>query len=215
MQAEELESMVVENLTDEFVTGAIRAVFGARQLAHEMCIASFEPPEVKNVKPLIVRAKLNEYLRGIAARLPNCTARVERSMGSPMQRTELVSGPIRLTAHTVQTPCGKVKKFYYRQSLAQANQPTLFDDEFPIGDTLYTLLLHGTYRPRTREELGTYDHLPGSIYLAFPTAELNHYVHRVDLISRYQTLVDSLLPNEWDAEARVFYRWQAAAQDVG
>jgi len=210
-----MESLVVDHLTDSFLTGAIRAVFDARRLAHEFCVQNFEPSEAENLRPLIARAKLNEYLRGVADRVPACVVTVTRSEGSSMQRTELTSGPVRLTAHSVQHPCGKVKNYQYRQSLASKNQPTLFDYDAPIGDTIYVVLLHGPYRPRNLREIGTYNYLPGSLYLAFPTAELKDYVHKVDLVERFTALVDSLLPNEWNEEARVFYRWQAAARNVG
>jgi hypothetical protein len=215
MQPDELESLVVQHLSQDFLTGAIRAVFDARRLAYDFCSENFESAEATNLRPLIARAKLNEYLRGIADVTPNCTATVQRSEGSPMQRTELTAGPIRLTAHTVQHPCGKVKNYQYRQSLARGNQGTLFDDESQHSDTLYVVLLHGPYRPRSLADVGSYSYLPGSIYLAFPTAALNDYVHRVDLIDRFGSVVSSLLPNDWDEEAKVFYRWQAVARDVG
>ena len=214
MRDEEMETLVIEHLTDDFLTGSIRAVFDARQLAHALCVSDFEPPEAKNLQPLIVRGKINEYLRGIAERIPNCTATVEHSKGSPMQRTELRSGPLSLTAHAVQSPCGEVKRYQYRQSLASGNQPTLFDYDFPVGDTLYVLLLHGPYRARTVTEQVTYAYLPGSIYLAFPTSGLNCYVHSVNLVSRFPSLVESLLPKEWDDKAKIFYRWQAAAREI-
>jgi len=215
MQPDDLEALVLDHLTEEFLTGAIRAVFQARDLADRFCAANFEEAEAENLRPLIARAKVNEYLRVMTDRIPNCTARVAHSDGSSIQRTELASGPIRLTAHAVQYPCGKVKEYQYRRSLAEGNAPTLFDMELPLTDTLYAVLLHGPYRPRNLTEVGSYRGIPGSIYLAFPSAELKDYAYRIDLIGRYQSLVNTLLPSEWGEDAKVFYRWQAAARDVG
>lgn len=209
MYPEEAESVAVEHLTDDFFTGAIRAIFDARRFAHGLCVESFEPPEAENLRPLIVRAKVNEYLRGVADRIPGCAASVKRSKGSSIKRIELRTGPVSLTAHTVPEPCGQVKKYHYRKSLAKGNQATLFPDDRPVGDSLYVLLLHSPYRRRTFKD--THDYLPGSIYLAFPTAGLNYYVHQVNLVDRYQSLVDSLLPNEWDEDVKVVYRQQARA----
>jgi len=212
MYPEEAESVAVEHLTEEFFTGAIRAIFDARRIAHDMCVERFEPPEAENLQPLIVRAKVNEYLRGVADRIPGCAASNKRSKGSSIKRVELRTGPISLTAHTVPEPCGRVKKYHYRRSLAKGNQASLFPEhDSPVGDSLYVLLLHSPYKRRTLKEQDTYDYLPGSIYLAFPTAGLSDYVHQVNLVDRYQALVDSLLPNDWDEDAKVVYRQQARA----
>lgn len=215
MHAQEFESLVVQHLTEDFLTGSIRAIFAARKTAYDFCTANFESPEGESLQPLIARGKLNEYLRGVADVIPGCKASVKRSDGSPLKRTELSSGPVNLTAHSVSQPCGRVKKYKYRRSLAQGNQPTLLDYDVPVGETLYVLLLHGQYKQRTLAETATYKYLPGSIYLAFPTAELKDYAHRVNLIDRYPLLVDSLLPNTWNDEARIHYRWQAAVRSVG
>ena len=214
MRIEALEAAVAEHLTDDFLTGAIKAVFDARRTAHEICIDNFERQEAENLKPLIIRGKVNEQLRGVAARFPHCNADDERSAGSSMNRVEVRSGPVSLTAHAVQTACGNVKKYDYRKSLAAGNQLSLFDDPAEAGETLYVLLLHSAYQ-QAGLRVNSFDYLPGSIYLAFPTQGLDHYVHTINLVSRYEVLVDSLLPNEWDDRAKVAYRWQAVARDAG
>lgn len=216
MQPDEMESQVVEHLTEDFLTSSIRAIFAAREHAHKLCMSNFEPAEADNLRPLIARAKLNEYLRGVAARLPDCIAAVERSKGSSIKRTQFRSGPVSLTAHAVQEPCGPVKKYEYRHSLAQGIWPTLFDVEPErAADTLYVVLLHGPYRQRNLADGTTYDYLPGSIYIAFPTLELGGYAHRVNLVARYNALVNSLLPNEWDDQAKLSYRRWSAARLIG
>lgn len=216
MDGDALESMVLDNLTDGFLQGAIRTIFQARRKAYDICLDTFEPPEAKNLRPLMVRGKINEYLRGVAEVVPNCEARVERSAGSSILRTELWGGPVCVTVHTVQHPCGKVKKYKYRRSLAQGNQGTLFDAwDGEEAQTLYAVILHGPLAGRTPKERLNFEYLPGSIYLAFPTSELRDYSHVVNLVERYPALIDSLLPSEWDDEARVFYRYQSAARDIG
>lgn len=217
MHPDELESLVVQHLTESFLLNAIRAVFDARRLAHELCVTNFEPVEASDLRPLVARGKLNEYLRGVADVIPNCTASVQRSEGSSIKRTELQAGPIRLTAHSVQYPCGKVKDYKYRQSLAHGPWQPLppFNDEATPSDTLYVVLLHGPYKARSLGEIGVYNHLPGSLYLAFPTADLKDYAHKVNLVERFESLIASLLPKEWGEEAQTHYRWQAVARDVG
>jgi len=211
---DDLEATVVDHLSQDFFTGTVRAVFDARVFAAELSADRFEPAEAENLRPLFVRAKLNEYLRGVADLLPGCTTNVETTPGSPMKRTVLRGGPVSLTAHAVSRPCGRVKDYLYRQSMAEGNQLSLFQPEMQPTDTLYVTLLHGPYRGRTPEEWRAYRNLPGSVYLAFPTAGLQHYVHKIDLIHRFPDLIDSLLPNTWDGQARIYYKWQASAQSV-
>lgn len=205
-----LETLTNQHLPESFLAGCIRVVFAARKLAHEACLRDFAPPEAENVFPFYMRGKIQESLRGLSDRTPGCTSEIVRTDGSFWNHTEITSGPILLTAHPVQTPCGKVRDFKYQLSLATRNEPSLLDDNEEIpAEKLYILLLHSPFQG-FGDSKGIYGYLPGSVYLAYPTSTLQDYVYEIDLFQRFPALVDSLLPKEWDQQAKVAYRWQAS-----
>ena len=74
---------------------------------------------------------------------------VVKSDKSFWNHSELTSGPIVLTASTVQTPCGPVDTSDFRLTLARSNQEVLWPEPFDEpaeGAPLYVLLLHSRSR---------------------------------------------------------------------
>jgi len=205
-----LNETIHSHLPDEFLTAAVKSVFLARQLANDYCKAEFAAPEVQNVSPFVCRGKVEGLLRDAAERVPGFTASVVKTSG--WNHSEIKSGPFTLTAHAVDYPCAMVDGAQYRKSLAES-QPSFFDpaDMIP-GAKLYALLVHSPFRGRNAKERAQYAHLPGSVYLVFPEAAVKKYAHRIDLYEKFPTLIESLLPKEWDSEAHLIYRWQAKQQ---
>ncbi len=205
MTGDELEAILFSHMPPKFFERLLRAVFAAHKVGAEECAANFAPPEADNILGHYRRAKLEGSMRDVAA-LAGIGARVARSRMSAWNHTELWSGPVVLTASSVQSPCDLVEEAEFRLTLARGNQGVLWPepgDEPPPDAPLYVLLLHSKSR-WSRGEPARFG-LPGSAYLAFPLPDLSGYVHDISLFDRFPHVVNSLLPQEWDQEAKVRY----------
>lgn len=206
MTGDELEAILFSHMPPKLFERLLRAVFAAHKIASEECGANFKPPEADNILGHYRRAKLEGFMRDTAD-MAGVHSDVVRSRMSAWNHTELRSGPVVLTASSVQSPCDLVEEADFRMTLARDNQGVLWPepgDESPPDAHLYVLLLHSKsrwpYEDRTR-----YGHLPGSAYLAFPLPDLSGYAHEINLFDKFPRVVDSLLPQEWDTEAKVRY----------
>jgi hypothetical protein len=206
VDSEELESSTFRHLPEAFIQAALRSVFMAHQVAYGDCRANFASTEAENVVGYYRRGKLEGYLRDAAARFPQIEATAERSSTSGWNHTEIRSGPVVLTETSVQVPCDLVTRAEFRMTLAQSNQLSFWDDSPSDGNNpLYVLLLHSRSRWEDPGERDKYGHLPGSAYLAYPSPDLDFYLHQVNLFERYPEIVTSYVPQEWDAEVHVRY----------
>lgn len=202
-----LDQAVAAHLPATFLPSVIKSIFLAREDAHRHCAAEFASTELKNVMPAYWRGKIQGLLRDSAALIPGATTDVVNSSG--WNHNETACGPFTITSHYVETPCGMVEDADYRKSLAES-QPSFFTPGSMIpGAKLYALILYSPYRGKDHHDARQYAHLPGSIYLAFPEAAMRRYAHKINLYDRFPTLLETLLPKEWDAQARLTYRWQA------
>jgi hypothetical protein len=203
---DELEAILFHHMTPKFFERLLRAVFAAHKVSAEECAANFKPPETDNILGLYRRAKFEGFMRDAAA-MEGVAAPVVRSRMSAWNHTEVRSGPVVLTANSVQSPCDVVEESEFRVTLARDNQGVLWPEpgDAPDPDApLYVLLLHSKSR-WPQKDRARYGHLPGSAYLAFPLPDLSGYAHDINLFDRFPHVVDSLLPQEWDQEAKVRY----------
>jgi hypothetical protein len=203
-----LDQAVAAHLPGSFLSSVVRSIFLARKDAHDHCAAEFALSEQKNVMPAYWRGKVQGLLRDSAALVPGLTTDVVNSSG--WNHNEITCGPFTITSHYVETPCGLVDDADYRKSLAES-QPSFFDPEDMIkGAKLYALILYSPYRGKDNDDARQHAYLPGSVYLAFPEAALRKYAHKINLYDRFPVLLETLLPQEWDEQARRHYRSQAA-----
>lgn len=206
MTGDELEAIMFNHMPPKFIERLLRAVFAAHKVAIEECSANFKGPEADNILGHYRRAKLEGFMRDTAD-MEGIRAQVVRSRMSNWNHTELRSGPVVLTASSVQSPCDLVEEADFRVTLARDNQEALWPEpgDEPSPDApLYALLLHSKSR-WSHEEQMRYGHLPGSAYLAFPLPDLSGYAHDINLFDKFPHVVDSFLPQEWDTEAKVRY----------
>ena len=198
--------MLFEHMPPRFFERLIRALFAAHKAAAEECAANYRDTEVDNILGLCRRAKLEGFMRD-AAQMEGISASVVRSQKSNWNHTELRSGPVVLTASTVQAPCDIVEDAEFRRTLARSNQDVLWPepgDQPPPDAPLYAILLHSKNRWPPGDQ-GRSTNLPGSAYVAFPRPDLSGYAHEINLFDKFPRVVDSLLPQEWDQEAKVRY----------
>jgi hypothetical protein len=202
MNADEPEELTFTHLPEAYMKAATEAVFLARRDAWEKCQQNFADQEAENVRPFWARGKLEGLLRAAADR-HRIGSGVYKQTGQPWNHTEIVSGPVTLTAATVPTPCGMVRQADYRLGLAETNQLRLWEDNPPEDAPLYVLLVHSRsiWPPEDKNRHG---HLPGSVHLAYPASDFACYVHSIDLIERYPDVVRRNIPAEWD-EASIGY----------
>lgn len=202
--------MFFEHVPEQFCRRALRMVFDARRRAFDHCAAEFPTTEAENVRPFYARGKVESQLREVADLHANdgIKHRVLKAQGSGWNHTEILAGPVLLTAGAVPTPCGPVIKAEFRLGLATSNQEMLFGAG-PVGSQLYAMLLHSGYRSDNLVVQRKYTHLPGSVYVAFPASDLDSYLHEVSLFDRYPDIVEASLPQEWDQDARVKFMHDA------
>ena len=205
MTRDDYEAMTFDHMPPSFFERLIRAVFTAHSVAAEECRASFKVPEAANLLGLHRRGKLEGFMRDVAE-MEGIEAEVVKSKKSGWYHTELRSGPIILTASSVQTPCDLVEEAEFRLTLARDSQDVLWAEPKDVPSTdahLYVLLLHSRSNWVSPADQLRFGHLPGSAYLAYPLPDLSGYVHDIDLFARFPHVVDSFLPREWDTEAKV------------
>ncbi len=112
-----------------------------------------------------------------------------------------------LTAATVPKPCAFIRVGDYHRTLA--GDMRLFDDGDDPRNCIYVLLLTSRYRGLTLDDRRENSHLPGSAYLAWPSPDLLHYTHAVNLIERYPEIVKAYLPETWTNVVVMRYLAQA------
>jgi hypothetical protein len=203
---EEIEELVYRHLTAKFLERAFAAVFAGYQGAYDECQAAFADTEAANLWPFVRRAKIEGYLRDAAALTPGLTGAAVRADGSNWFHTEIRGGPIVLTENAVPTPGAMVKRAEFRYELAQTNHPTLWateqdQDEIPV----YGVLIHSRSQWDDPKERAKAAHLPGSCYLAFPDADLEGYLYRINLFDKFPKVVEAHWPNDLDQVALVRY----------
>lgn len=206
MEPIELEQLTLAHFPEAFLRALTECVFLARKTGWDMCRREFAQPEGDNVLGLNVRGKLEGLLRPAAER-HGLRAEVLKQPGQPWYHTEVRSGPLVLTASTVIAPGAMVDLADYRKGLAQSNQLRLWEDDPPEDAPLYILLIHSRSR-WLPSDVSKYGHLPGSIYLAYPAADFEYYVHDINLMDRYPDIVRKYVPQDWDEEAIVKYLMQ-------
>lgn len=213
MTKTELEQFLFDHMPRDLIGRLLGGVFLAHEVSFRHCESEFEAFEAANLVGHYRRAKLEGYLRDAAAMVAGVSATAVKDDQGPWFHTELRSGPVLLSAKTVQTPCALVERAEFRLTRARGNrQLRLWRDpqDMPAADApLYVLLLHTASEWDTAQEYKQYGHLPGSAFLAFPSADLDCYVHALNLFETFPAVVASRLPQEWNDEATVQYLHRA------
>lgn len=205
MDQSALEDQFFAHVPEVFLRNALRAIFSARRLAWDYCAAEYARTEAENVRPWVTRGKVEGMLRDVADLIEGVESRVVKAPKTNWNHTEVVAGPVLLTAGAVQTPCGPVDKADFRMGLARTNQQLLFEVDGDVERPIYAMLLHSGYKSLDADEREQYGHLPGSTYLAFPAADLDSYHHSINLFDRFPDVVKDNAPQEWEEEALVRY----------
>jgi hypothetical protein len=217
VDASQCEDMFFEHVPEQFLQRTVRMVFASHKQAWDETKARFAATEADNLRGHYRRGIVEGGLREVADLHVDdgLTHRVVKAEGTNWNHTEILAGPVLITATTVQTPCGPVDKAEFRKGLAKSNTESLFEEPASLFEDdvlsrhLFVMLLHSRYRSALPERQAKYAHLPGSAYLAFPAADLNSYLHEVNLFDRYPDIVASQLPQEWDEQAVVTFMHNA------
>lgn len=217
MYPDEIEQMLNRHIPDGFLRAAVNVVFLAHRQAHDLCKQEFAEQEAVNTIGYVRRGKIEGYLRDATARFDSLRAVDGKADHSGWNHVEVHGGPVIITCSTVPTPCALVDKADFRLTLAESNQPSLFDTSRLTADepaSLYALLLHSRSLWATREERQKFGHLPGSAYVAFPVPGLDYYVHEINLFERYSDVVAANLPKDWSNEATLRFIAQSRKQRI-
>jgi hypothetical protein len=204
------EAILLEHAGESFLRAVTKSVFLSHEAATRLAYSEFADTEADNVVGFLRRGKLEGLLRD-AAELAGLDAEVVRS-DSPWNHVEIHAGPVVLTESAVSAPCERVVKAAFRMGLAEGmpRLPGFDDDDRPDEErSLYALILHSRSHWENGDDRQRYRGLPGSAYLAFPSRDLDYYVHVINLFDRYPDIVAAHTPQEWDTEAQVRYLGRA------
>ena len=219
----EVDELLRHDDVDTCLRRTVGAIFQAYDVTAAYCSAEFDDAEETNLAPFYRRAKLEGAMRSAAQLVPAAETVVvgpDDSDGNWWRHTEVRVGGLVFTACSVQKPCGRIEGAEFRSRLAMLNEdPRLaFNDvdlspeREGIEDRAYGVVLHSRCHYFAGVDERDRRRLPGSIYLAFPTADLSSYRHEVDLLERYSTYARRFLPKSWTEEAHVSYRTQSRKQ---
>lgn len=208
MDGQQIERLTLELFPEQVWKALTKAVCLARRSAWEKTYKQRARTEAENIYGVEARADVEEQLRGVAERfkLEHDTVRPD---GQGWNHVEVYSGTGVLTASRVDVPGGMVDLSEYRRGLATgAKQERLFevDDRTPPPDQrYYVILAHSRYRGVDYDDLQKNGHLPGSVYLVWPDANCQAYVHAVDLLERFPDVVRQYVPQDWNEAAFIRY----------
>lgn len=203
---DELEAVTFQHLPKPFLQRVLQAVFLAHQVAKDECFSQFPPTEATNLVGFYRRGKLEANLRDAAQAFSGVSSRTRKADHSNWNHIEVIAGPVVMTEHAVRLPGELVSHADWRADLARSNQQRLWTTDTVADDApLYVLLLHSASHWLTPAEAAKYGHLPQACHLAYPSPDLDGYQHMINLVTAFPHIVESHLPAEWDAEARVRY----------
>ncbi|CBE68395.1 MAG: hypothetical protein F9K13_02680 [Candidatus Methylomirabilis oxygeniifera] len=179
ISATELARIFDGSVSRQIQEALVRCVFGSYRTAHDEC-SGFPGEEAHDLLPYYRWIQLRSDLRGMTNRFDGVHASAER------YHTLLHVGRILLTAQRVDGPEGLVRPSVYRLAYAASSQLELFEQNTPPPDDalFYAILLHGP-DPREAKQ-------PLFAQIAFPDKTLQSYVHKIDLFSRFEPVIDSL-----------------------
>jgi len=207
----ELERYTFDVLGEPFIKAALRSPYDARREAREEC-KRFSAAEAANVFPNWARGA-QQALLASAAEMHGLEAPPMKAGGfwnyREIRGAPATGGPaVILTAATVGKPCGFIRVADYQRTLAESGQGRLFGEIQP-GDCVYALLLTSRYRGVSLEDARDNRHLPGSVYMAWPSNDCLGYVHVVNLVERYPEIVRQYLPELWTERHVMMYIQQS------
>lgn len=211
ISTDELGVLVRSNLADSFLRRATRAVFQASKLSWDEAYAGHQAEEAQNLQPYLKRAKLEGFLRDAAAMEVGMAGSAIKSDG-PWFHTEIQSGPVILTASAAPTPCALIHPAHFRITLAEGNQPSLFEEseaDSELATACYVSLVHTRYHPTDASDWREHGYLPGSAYLAVPAPGIKSYLWELNLFEAFPDVVAQHVPNEWSTEALLSYSHKA------
>jgi hypothetical protein len=213
---EEIEALLFEHLPKPYLAKLLGACFLAHETSWSECHARHAYPEVVNVLGWDRRAKVETYIRDTtklsSETFDDLRVETKKNKKSGWWHNEVWSGPVVLTASSVQTPCELVEPSEYRVVLSEYVQPPLWGDApkaTASGDAvLYGILLHGRSHWKA-DEAKKYGYLLGSAHLGFPLPSLVGYRHSINLFDLFPQVVGDHMPREWDEEAQIRYLQKA------
>lgn len=216
MQPSKDPEVVAETLAalpESFLPNVLQSIFNAYETAPDQIREMLDAPEASNAEGGFRGLKVQGNLRGVAQRFPDelTTAAVPSVNG--WFHTEVRCGSIVLTASSVRSPCGPVSSSTFREALAAETVVNPQNEFFPVddGSLIYVMVLHSRYLSAEYKERLKYSRLPGAVWLAWPKRrDLAAYVHRVNLYQRHPDVLDTLLPKDWDHDARLRYKERAS-----
>ncbi len=205
----DLSAEFVAHVEEHFPRGFFVRLFEEFELdysdALDSCLRRFDREEAMDLLPYERRARNETSLRVVAREFSHRGIRAtpEPNVTNSNYHTEVVSGPVVLTASFVQHPGDLVRMADFRGTLAQNRQESLIPRQLSTGDRFYAILIHGN----KRIEKVRYHSVLGFFEMAVPNDLCNDYLDRpANLAARYAN--DDVDPADVEAAAKNGIRYE-------
>lgn len=204
MTPDEIGGLVRQQYPDAFLRKALQGLYAAHRDAAALAYQNFADTEAENLVGNARRAYAESYVRGAGELVAGMGTMVPRIPGTGWNYTEVRSGNGVLVIKSVSHPGAMIDKADYRETLAEPNQPELWDTPTEGDPDLFVVLIHsrcaGPFGD-ARENRG----LLGSAILVCPDPKVDYYLWELNLVKEFPEVVRANVPNTWDEEAVVRY----------
>ena len=191
---EELEKVFDDSFPRQIQEALIKCLFSAYKVTYEECL-KFPREESHDLLPFYRWVQLRTELRGLGGRFQEIETTSEPNGPAPCYHILINTERIMLTVSSVDRPGALPRPASYRIEYANEYQLNLFNS-LPEDSKVYALLIHGVNQTDKRR--------PAFAQIGFPAKGFESYIHRIDLFSKFETLVKSyLVPSEEVAKVTV------------
>lgn len=173
----DFEGQIFRHLPVEFFTKLANGMPRVYRSAADQAFKEFEPQPGKDLLPHIRRARVDEFLKGLAESYTFLSPAYRPNAGKNCSHIEIGAGPIVLTGSKVNNPNQIVREAVFRSTLAESNRlflPGIFRNNKTNGK-LYCIILHGP----TYEDAGELSFL----HLAVPDRSCRTYIGNINLLA--------------------------------
>lgn len=207
MNRNEYEKLIFAELGESFLKKALTGIYVGFREAADYCKSHYGSFEAANLEPHIRRANIEKNVRGTAEMVEGVSVLTERPGGTPWYHIEIAAGSLLLTTSAVQCPGAAVNYAKFRQF--NANPQLRFEElEGAAANEprqQYAVLTYSPFTSSNPEELIKLGHLPGSVYIGFPSPDLKKYLYLDNLLERFPDTVKQHIPVEIDEATLAIY----------
>jgi hypothetical protein len=184
-----LEKLFSESIPEGWCLNILEALVCSYKETNKVCRSPyFGESEARDTRSHYLRGLFETKLRELSANYPGMAAESRPNKRRSYSHTWVKSGNLYLTASSVHTPKGKVRRADFRDIYQSNGQGELFETEKNLQseNPIYAILLYGS--PQAS--------FPSFLRIAFPSSHWDTYIESIDLIARYPSVISRIVPVE-------------------